>query len=57
MEVPRFDHHHIYGQHLNKVLLTTFDSKRRTAENGVDALAYGYKDIHHAIVGEMEAYI
>ena len=36
MDVLRSEKHHIYGQHLNKVSLSPFDSKRWIAENGVD---------------------
>ena len=44
MDVFRSEKHHIYGQHLNKISLSPFDSKRWIAENGVDTLAYGHKD-------------
>ena len=44
MDVLRSERHHIYGQRLNKILLSPFDSKRWIAENGVDTLAYGHKD-------------
>ena len=44
MDVLRSEKHHIYGQHLNKVSLSPFDSKRWIAENGVDTLAYGHAD-------------
>ena len=42
MDVLRSEGHHIYGQHLNKVSLSPFDSKRWIADNGVDTLAYGH---------------
>ena len=45
MDVLRSERHRIYGQHLNKVSLSAFDSKRWIAENGVDTLAYGHKDV------------
>ena len=32
----------VYGQHLNKVSLTPFDSKQFILTNGIDTLAYGY---------------
>ena len=57
MDVLRSEKHHIYGQHLNKVSLSPFDSKRWIAENGVDTLAYGHKDALPAGMAEMEAYI
>ena len=44
MDVLRSERHHIYGQHLNKVSLSPFDSKRWIAKNGVDTLAYGHAD-------------
>ena len=43
MEVLRPVRHQIYGQNLNKVSLSPFDSKRLIAENGVDTLADGLK--------------
>ena len=43
MDVLRSEKHRIYGQRLNKVSLSAFDSKRWIAENGVDTLAYGHK--------------
>ena len=54
MNVLRSVRHHIYGQHLNKISLSSFDSKSWIAENGVDTLAYGHKD---AIPTEMDGYI
>ena len=33
--------HQIYGQHINKVSLSPFDSKRYILDDGVTALAYG----------------
>ena len=47
----------IYGQHLNKVSLSPFDSKRWIAENGVDTLAYGHKDALPAGAAAMDAYM
>ena len=44
MNVLRPERHSIYGQHLNKVSLSPFDSKRWIEKNGVDTLAYGYRD-------------
>ena len=44
IDVLRSERHRIYGQHLNKVSLSPFDSKRWIAKNGVDTLAYGHKD-------------
>ena len=57
MDVLRSERHRIYGQHLNKVSLSPFDSKRWIAENGVDTLAYGHKDALPAGTAEMDEYI
>ena len=38
MDVLRSERHHIYGQRLNKVSLSPFDSKRWIAVNGLDTL-------------------
>ena len=60
MDVLRSEKHHIYGQHLNKVSLSPFDSKRWIAENGVDTHAYGHKDALPAGMAspyEIDAYI
>lgn len=45
MDVLRSDRQDIYGQRLSHVSLSTFDSKRWIAENGVDTLSYGHKDV------------
>ena len=57
MDVLRSEKHRIYGQRLNKVSLSAFDSKRWIAENGVDTLAYGHKDAQPAGAVEMEAFL
>ena len=57
MDVLRSERHHIYGQHLNKVSLFPFDSKRWIAENGVDTLAYGHRGAQPAGTAEMNAFI
>ena len=44
MDVLRLERHHILEQHLNKVSLSPFDSKRWIEKNGVDTLAYGHRD-------------
>ncbi|XP_064617273.1 uncharacterized protein LOC135481372 [Liolophura sinensis] len=44
MDMLRSKRHHIYGQHLIKVSLSPFDSKRWIAEDGVHTLAYGHRD-------------
>ena len=46
MDVLRTERHRIYGQHLNKVSLSPFDSKRWIAPDGINTLAYGHKDAH-----------
>ena len=43
MDVLRSECHRIYGQRLNKVSLSPFDSKRWIAENGVDIWPMGTK--------------
>ena len=55
MEVLRSDRHRIYGQHLNKVSLSPFDSKRWIAKNGVHKLAYRHKDALPAGTAVMDA--
>ena len=57
MDVLRSEHHHIYGQHLNKVSLSPFDSKRWIVENGVDTLAYGCEKLFLETTAAMNAYI
>ncbi|MEW8688314.1 MAG: hypothetical protein AB2556_21085, partial [Candidatus Thiodiazotropha sp.] len=63
-DVLRSERHRIYGQHLNKVSLSPFDSKRWIAEDRVDTLAYGHKDADMPAVlpkeggmAEIDAYI
>ena len=53
MDVLRSEGHRIYGQRLNKVSLSPFDSKRWIAENGINTLAYGSKDA----VSAMDAHV
>ena len=57
MDVLRSERHRIYGQCLNKVSLSPFDSKRWIAENGVDTLAYGQKDALPTSAVAIDAYI
>lgn len=57
MDVLRSERHHIYGQRLNKVSLSPYDSKRWIAENGVETLAYGHGDAIPAGAKEMDAFI
>ena len=57
MNVLRSERHRIYGQHLHKVSLSPFDSKRWIAENGVETLAYGHRDALPTGTAEMNAYI
>ena len=45
MDVLRSEHHIIFGQHLNKISLSPFDSKRWIAEDGVNTLAYGHEEL------------
>ncbi|GFS10029.1 hypothetical protein ElyMa_006636600 [Elysia marginata] len=53
MNVLRSKKHHIYGEYLNKISLSPYDSKRWIAENGVDTIAYGYEYSE----AEMDAYV
>ncbi|KAK3711644.1 hypothetical protein QZH41_000882 [Actinostola sp. cb2023] len=59
MDVLHSERHHIYGQHLNQVSLSPFDSKRWIAENGVDTLAFGYQDadVVQAEAAELGAFL
>ena len=57
MNILRSERHRIYGQHLHKVSLSPFDSKRWIAENGVETLAYGHRDALPTGTAEMNAYI
>ncbi len=43
MDVLRSERHRIYGQHLNKISLSPFDSKRYISQDGVHTLAYGHQ--------------
>ncbi|GFR75259.1 hypothetical protein ElyMa_002183000 [Elysia marginata] len=52
MDVLRSKKHHIYGEHLNKISLSPFDSKRRIAENGVDTHAYGYRGVYEHLIAD-----
>ena len=45
MDVLWSERHRIYGQHLNKVSLSPFDSNRWISENGLDTLAYGHRHL------------
>ena len=56
MDVLRSERHHIYGQHLNKISLSPFDSKRWISENGVDTLAYGHEELVTRDAAAMDAY-
>ena len=42
MNTLRSKHHQMYGQYLNKVSLSPFDSKRFILDNGIDTTAYGF---------------
>ena len=57
MDVLRAERHRIYGQQLNKVSLSPFDSKRWIAQNGVATFAYGHRGAHPAGTAEMDAFI
>ena len=57
MDVLRSERHRIYGQHLNKISLSPFDSKRWISENGIDTLAYGHEELVTRDAVAMDAYI
>ena len=57
MDMLRSEGHRIYGQHLNKVSLSPFNSKRWITENGVYTLAYGHGDALPAGQAEMNEFI
>ena len=57
MDVLRSERHHINGQHLNKISLSPFDSKRWIAENGVDTFAYSHEELVARDAAAMNAYI
>ena len=57
MDVLRSEHHIIFGQHLNKISLSPFDSKRWIAEDGVETLAYGHEEIAARDAAVMDAFI
>ena len=40
----RSEGHEIYSMHVNKVLLSPFETKRWIADDGVHTLAYGHKE-------------
>ena len=42
MNILRSEGHEIYGMHVNKILLSPFDSKRWIADDGIHTNAYGY---------------
>ena len=54
MDVWHSEGHHIYGQHLNKVSLSPFDSKRYIASDGVHTLAYGHKEAVPAVWAQFD---
>ncbi|MEW8688015.1 MAG: hypothetical protein AB2556_19565 [Candidatus Thiodiazotropha sp.] len=54
MDVLRSERHRIYGQHLNKVSPSPFDSKRWIAGNGMDTLAYGHQDATNDAISRQE---
>ena len=57
MDVLCSEGHRIYGQHLNKVSLSPFDSKRWITANRVGTLAYGHRDALPAGQAEMNEFI
>ena len=57
MDVLRSKGHHTYGQHINKISLSPFDSKRWILENGIDTLAYSHEELVALDTAAMDAYI
>ena len=45
MNILRSEGHEIYGMHIDKILLSPFDSKRWIDDDGVHTKVYGYTDI------------
>jgi len=45
LNIRRSEGHDIYGMHVNIVSLSSFDTKRWIADDGVHTLAYGHKVI------------
>ena len=43
MNMLQSEGHEIYGERVNKISLSPFDSKRYITENGIDTHAYGYR--------------
>ena len=43
MNILQSEGHEIYGMHVNKILLSPFDSKHWIADDGIHTNAYGYK--------------
>ena len=48
MNVLRSVKHKIYGQKLNELSISPYDSKRWISDNGVDTFAYGHKTLSGA---------
>ena len=45
MNVLRSVKHKIYGKKLNKLSISSYDSKRWISDNGIDTFAYGHKTL------------
>ena len=54
MDMLRSQAHQIYGLHVNKVSLSSLDTKRWVAVDGISTLAYGHRE---AGCRELGAYI
>ena len=48
MKILRSKGHEMYGMYMNKISISPFDIKRWIADDGVQTLAYGHKDIRWA---------
>ena len=48
MKISRSEGHDMCGMCMNKISISQFDTKRWIAEDGIETLAYGHKDIRRA---------
>ena len=48
MKILRNEGREMYGMSMNKISISPFDTKRWIADDGVQTLVYGHKDIRRA---------
>ena len=48
MKILRSEDHEMYGMFMSKIAISPFDTKRCIADDGVQTLVYGHKDIRRA---------